>query len=84
MAMMSRWTSLVPPPKVKMVWLREFCSSRPREHGSGRALRQVAGLAHDLEQEPVGLQGELRAEHLGGRGVGRVEPLVRPPRPPSS
>ena len=29
MAMMSRWISLVPPPKVKMVWLRALRSSRP-------------------------------------------------------
>ena len=35
MAMMSRWISLVPPPKVKMVWLRELCSSRPRRTAPG-------------------------------------------------
>ena len=29
MAMMSRWISLVPPPKVKMVWLLAPRSSRP-------------------------------------------------------
>ena len=35
MAMMSRWTSFVPPPKVKMVWLRAWFSSRPRRTAPG-------------------------------------------------
>ncbi len=35
MATMSRWTSLVPPPKVKMVWLRACCSRRPRRTAAG-------------------------------------------------
>ena len=35
MAMMSRWISFVPPPKVKMVWARAFRSSRPCSTAAG-------------------------------------------------
>ena len=35
MAMMSRWISLVPPPNVKMVWLRACRSRRPRSTAPG-------------------------------------------------
>ena len=80
MAMMSRWTSFVPPPKVKMVWLRACCSSRPRRTAPGDPSTRVPGLTDHVEQEPIDLQGELGAVDLGGRRISRVQSLVRSPR----
>ena len=41
MAMMSRWTSLVPPPKVRMRVVRYIRSTRPRSTTSGDPARSV-------------------------------------------
>ena len=72
-AMMSRCTSLVPPPKVRMSVARYMRSSRPAQDGPGRVALHVAGLSQHLEQQPVGLDVELAAEDLHRRRVGVVQ-----------
>ena len=72
MAMRSRCISLVPPPKVRMCIER----SMPRaDRAAPRRASRRAGWprAEDLDQQPHGLDVELGAVHLDGRGVGRVQ-----------
>ena len=81
MAMRSRWISLVPPPKVRMMIERACISSRPAMTAAGEPRVRYAGLADDLHQGADGPQVELRAEDLDRRRVSDVElPLRRLPR----
>ena len=66
-AMMSRWSSLAPPPNVLMTAKRYACSSSPLS-GAAESLAH-AGLADDFEQFAGDLLGELSAEYLCRRGL---------------
>ena len=79
MATMSRWISFGPPPNVKIVWLRAWFSNRPRRTAPGDPSTRYPGLTDDLEQEPIDLERQLGAVHLGGRSISGVRPSARGP-----
>ena len=81
-AMMSRCTSFVPPPKVRIRAARCIRSMRPARTAPARVLADVRVRAQHLHQQPVGLGRELGAEDLGGRGPGGPGPW--PPSPPAA
>ena len=78
-AMRSRWTSLTPPPKVRISvpWMRPLDAAG--EDGAGRApCAACAAWPSTSGEQPVGLGEELGAEDLGRAGVGRVDGCRRP------
>ena len=68
--MMSRWTSLVPPPKVRIRHARCIRSTRPRSNAPGEFCRTGRPGTQHLHQQPVGLGGQLGAEYFGRRRIG--------------
>ena len=84
MAMMSRCTSLVPPPNVRISVDAVHALEPAAQERARRAGRTYGLLAEHLHQEPVGLGVELGAEHLGGRRVLRADALASRPRRSSS
>jgi hypothetical protein len=80
--MISRWTSLTPPPNVPTIDDRYSRSRRPSSTASGDADR--ARSADDLEQQTRRLLTELGAVNLHRRRVRRVEAalLLLPRHPP--
>ena len=74
--MMSRWTSFVPPPKVRIRAERCIRSIRPASTAPGDPVADVGVRAEHLHQQPVRLDGELGAEDLGRRRRRGAESLA--------
>ena len=73
MAMRSRCSSLVPPPKVSTCRPRSRLTRRPCSTASGEPSRTLATGPRISSSLPQPLHVELGAEHLDRRGGGRVE-----------